>query len=198
VYSRRAKLAGLVAAAFAVALLVLPDGEGARPTGDRARPFMVSAEQLAMSFGTDQGAIVAASVPIDVGAVERGAQNFPFVDVPMPADRLVQSWSRRDTGQVITQAVLVYDDPAEAARLNELADRLLPAAFGLTSRPATVAGAETARSWSGPGYQGVSFVKENVVVFVGADGSDVTAVHRLAEAAASAEVPEATIGQGSP
>jgi hypothetical protein len=180
---------GLFAAGVAAYGALGPTNERAGITGERSRPLMLSREALAAELGAPAESVVQSSPPVDVNAIERGAAHLPVGEVPLPDDRLVQSWMRRDTGQVITQAVLVYDDATRAERLSGLAERLLPAAFSLSARPTTVVGGEEALAWSGPGYEAVSFRRGGYVVFVGMDGADVSGVHRLAEAIARLEPP---------
>lgn len=170
----------LVAGAIGGLVLVqiFSAGGDGPPRGLRTAPYMLTAEDLAAA---GDGQYLRSNPPVDLVNVERAAR-ASLGQIPLPADRDIASWQRPDTGEQVTQVVLLFDDPAAAARLDELALRLLPGAFGLHPQPADLAGALDARSWTGPGYRALTFRQGGVAVFIGSSADDPVATRRFAEA----------------
>lgn len=157
---------------------VFSAGSGGPTRGLRTAPYMLTAADLGEVGGANY---VRTNPPVDLANAERVAR-ASLGQIPLPADRDIASWQRRDTGEQVTQVVLLYDDPAAAARLDALALRLLPGAFGLNPQSVDLPGAVDARSWTSPGYRALSFRRDGVAVFVGSSADDPVATRRLAEA----------------
>jgi hypothetical protein len=171
-------------AAGAVLLILLSGGGGPAP-GTRALPFLLAPADLGDDYSPT-------SPPVDLGNVERLAR-ASLGAVPLPADKAIASWRRPDTGEQVTQAVLVYDDPAAASRLDALAVSALPGAFGLAPAPLSLPGAEDARTWTSPGYHAITFRRGGVAYFVGTSASDPVEARRLAEALLRRPLPTVTV-----
>jgi hypothetical protein len=114
------------------------------------------------------------SPPIDMVAAERWAGRMPLLDVPLPDERVLQSWRLGD-GSEVTQAALFYADPADAARLESLAGTLLGTGLGLYATPLLLPGSDAAVGWRGAGFTGASFRRERFVVIVGVTSPDAEA-----------------------
>ena len=153
-------------------------GTSGPPYGLRTAPFMLNARDLAWDDG---GTWVRTNPPVDLANVERLAR-ASLGQIPVPADRDIATWQRSDTGEQVTQVVLLFDDPSAAARLDALAVRMLPGAFGLQPQPVDLPGASDARAWAAPGYHALSFRRDGAAVFVGSSSDDPVAARRLAAA----------------
>ncbi len=132
------------------------------------------------------------SPPVDLAAAERLAR-ASFGQIPLPAARDIATWRRADSGHEITEVVLLYDDPAQAARLDAVAVSMLPNALGLQPEPADLPGAQDARLWRADSYQAATFRLGGVAVLIGTtDTSDPDGARRVAEAALARAVAAAT------
>jgi len=155
-------------------------GGGGPASNDRATSYLLTAAELP-DAGTAR--YLRGSPPVDLGAAERLAR-ASFGQIPVPEARDIATWRRSDTGHEVSEVVLVYDDPAQAARLDALAVSMLPGAIGLQPTPIELAGAQDARLWRADNYQAVTFRRDGVAVFIGTtETADTDAARRLAEAA---------------
>jgi len=170
---------GLGALGLVVAqILAGPD----RSTGVRTAPFMLQAADLAAAGGDPGAGYVRANPPVSLAAIESAAR-ASLGQIPLPADRDLATWQRAGSGDQTTQVVLVYDDPAQAVRLDQLAVSALPGAFGLEPAPVDLPGAQDARLWQAEGYRAITFRQGGVAVFLGTtDTADPDLVYRLAQA----------------
>ncbi len=194
-------LAVLVAGALALGQL-FGGGGGGRPgvSGDRVASYLLDPRDLAAAEGAPETIFQRTNPPLDPAQVERTASSLTLGRVPLPDDRGVSTFRRADTGEEITQVVLLYDDPAAAEDLDELGAALVAGAFGLESQAIALPGAEGARSWTAEDYRAVSFRRGGAVVFVGTTGTgDVMqlATHILARIQAQPP-PSATSPAGDP
>lgn len=167
--------AGLVALVVATALLPAapPGGFGAR-----VARFALTAGDLA---AVDGGRVAWRSGPgpIDFGRVFAAARTLP--GVAAPDDRLAVAFGAPDGSADVVQVTALYDDEADAAALmTSGAVDALSQAFGLTSAPSTLDGADDVRRWTGQDFTGFSFRRGGVVVFVGARGAGAPTVDALA------------------
>jgi len=187
-------LIGLALAAAAVWV-----GGKAAPGDARAAALALTGADLAPAGET--AAVRHISPPVDVAAVERGARAASLGRLPLPDSRHVAAFERADTGEQITQAVLVYDDEEQAATMERLAAPLLGSAFGLTEEPFDLPGAQDARSWWGPSHRVAAFRVGGVVTVVATTAADPARLRRLAEAArdkALAAAPAQSDRAGAP
>lgn len=164
--------------ALAVAwLAVRSTGGGTTPRDERAAGLALEAEELAPD---DPAAIRPANPPVDVAALERGLNAATLGRAPLPESRQVRTYVRSDTGEEVTQAVLLYDDPSRAASLDRLAAPLLGSAFGLESTPLDLPGTEDARRWTGQGYQVATFRLGGAVMVVATTAAEPGRLEELA------------------
>lgn|GEM_PF-3121558 len=177
-------LAGVLVLALIAASVVLSRGGGTRQTDRRAATVALPPAEIAQAVGGDPDRLVRVNPPIDIDAIESAARNMPFLDVPMPDSRYIESFRRTDTGQEITQAFLLYDNEEDAARVDALANQYLASALGLSTEPIDLPGTEEARVWRGKGYEAVSFRLDGVFALVATtETGDPDSVMRLAERA---------------
>ena len=182
--SRWVVLLGVLAIAAALLSIVF-GGDGDRSGSDlRAATAAIQRDELAAVVGDTPADLVRVNPPVDVDAILNAARTLPMVDVPMPDSRYVETYRSRASGQEVTQAYLWYDDPAEAAQLDALAERYLASALGLDTEPVAIDGLEDARHWTGAGYEALSFRSGGIYALVAAttaEGGDTTS--RLADKA---------------
>jgi hypothetical protein len=172
--------AGLVV--LVVLSLVMSGGDGPSSSDTRAAGLALSPADLAGVVGGSAGDFLQTAPPVDVNTLERAARTATLGKIPFPDSRHLASYRRTTTRTDVTEAVLVYDDPANAAALDAAAAPLLGSTFGLMSEPITLDGAEDARRWSSSAYQAVTFRVDGSIGFVGTtDTSDPDQVIRLAE-----------------
>lgn len=133
----------------------------------------------------DPGADFQSSLPpIDLGQAERMAQGASLGRLALPNSRAVQTWREARTGEEITSAVLLYDDPAGAIALEEMAAPLLGSAFGLQVEPLELAGAPDGQRLVSAQYQAISLRREGLLILVGTTrADDPDRILRLAERA---------------
>lgn len=158
-------------------LAVRPTGQGTGPRDERAARLALEAEDVAP---LDPAAIRPANPPVDVAALERGFRAATLGRAPLPESRQLQTYVRSDTGEEVTHAVLLYDDPSQAASLDRLAAPLLGSAFGLESAPLDLAGAEDSRRWTGQGYQVATFRVGGAVMVVATTAAEPARLEELA------------------
>jgi hypothetical protein len=126
----------------------------------------------------------AVAPPVDIHNVEGAARAASMGQIELPASRSLNSWRDELSGEQISDAVLVFDDPQAAAGIDAMAAPLLSKAFQLISEPLALEGVEDGRLWSASAYAAVSFRIGGVLTFVGSDrADDPDHLLRLAEAA---------------
>jgi hypothetical protein len=154
----------------------------AGPADSRALSLTLTHEDLS---AVDPSADFRSSLPpIDLGQAERMAQGATLGRLALPDSRAVQTWREAKTGEEITSAVLLYDDPAGAATLAEMAAPLLGSAFGLQVEPLEMAGVDDAQRLVSAQYQAISLRREGLLVLVGTSrADDPERILRLAERA---------------
>jgi len=159
-------------------------GEAGDPRRAGAAPFMLTADALAAASSVDRGVFRHTNPPIDMRLAERTAQGALLGRVGLPDARDLSSFHRADTGETITHAVLIYEDPAQAAALVAGAGPLLESTFRFASQAIALDGTEDARLWTADHYRAISFRQGGVVTLVGTNRADAADdVQRLAEAA---------------
>lgn len=167
----------LAVAALALGQLFSPTGERPGVTGARVAPYLLGPQALAGVAAAPAGAYRQTSPPVDLPQAERLAAQVGLGQVPLPDDREIVTYRRTDTGDEVTQLVLLYDDPSAAERLDGLAATKLAGLVGLQSEETALAGAQDARAWRAESYRAVSFRRGGVAVFVGMTTRDPRAGH---------------------
>lgn len=178
---RRARWPWLLAGAGALGLLLAQVLSGGSPAVEnRAAAYLLAAAELPDAATARH---LRSSPPVDLDAAERLAR-ASFGQIPVPAAREMITWRRASSGHEITQVVLLYEDPSQAARLDELAVAMLPGTLGLQPQPLDLPGAQDARLWRAENYQAATFRLGGVAVLVGTtDLGDPAGARRLAAAA---------------
>jgi len=176
---------GLAAATLlALAGIWLTGGGTDDPRAARARPYALTTADIALAAAREPGDYRVTSPPIDLGVAERMAQAALAGKARLPDARYIATYRDAGTGEEITVAALLYDDPAQAAALEAAAARLLASAFRLESEPLPLAGVDSPRLWVAGNYRALSFRVGAVLVFVGTTRiDDINYLWRLAEAA---------------
>ncbi len=110
--------------------------------------------------------------PVDINNVERAARTASMGQIEMPSSRSLKTWYDERSGEQISQAVLVFDDPEAAADIEPLAGPLLSNAFQLIGEPWSLDGVSDGMLWTASGYAAVSFRMGGVLTFVGTGHAD--------------------------
>lgn len=167
----------LVGGVGLLALVVaLSSGGGEGRYGARAGVYALTAADLAAT-----GRWVPSAGPVDFGRVFSAARALP--GVAAPDDRHVAAFRSADGSAEVFQVTVLYDDAADAESLvRSGAVASLSSAFGLTSEPWALDGADDVRRWRGPGVEALSFRMAGAVVFVGALGVGAPPIVEMAAA----------------
>jgi len=157
-------------------VIALSSGGGEGRYGARAGVYALTAADLAAT-----GRWVPSAGPVDFGRVFSAARALP--GVAAPDDRHVAAFRSADGSAEVFQVTVLYDDAADAESLvRSGAVASLSSAFGLTSEPWALDGADDVRRWRGPGVEALSFRMAGAVVFVGALGVGAPPIVEMAAA----------------
>lgn len=169
-------LAAVGASLALVGTAVLGGGGGPNLDGV-AQAGLLQPVDLADAAG---GGHVRTNPPVDLATAERVAR-ASFGQIPLPAGRAIASWQRPDTGHQVTQVILHYPDPDQAAQLDAVAVRMLPNVVGLHPEAVDLPGAQDARLWRADNYRALTFRQGGDAVLLGTtDTADPDVLARLA------------------
>jgi hypothetical protein len=162
-------LATIAFGLLVVALLAMLVADTGHDTASDALAGRLALGQtgLAHALGGAPDDYLRSSPPVDLETIEHAAAAASAGRIPMPTGRHMATYRDRATDATVTEAVLVYKDPAAAAGLDAVAAPLLGSTFGLMSEPIDLPGAADARLWRRSDYLAVTFRVGGLVGLVG-------------------------------